>query len=270
MLLALGSFILSFGLNAFVIPNHLAEGGLTGISVLLHYVSGLPLGLIYFIANLPLLLAGYLAFGRGFTLRTLAGIAVLSAALVLTRNFAYPMRDLLLASIYGGTAIGFGLGLIFRSEGSSGGVDIIAKYLKERRGVPMGDTYLAVDIFVLGVAALLLGADTALYSLIITFLAGRVVDYVQEGPRRAKAALIVTDRPDEIAGVITQRFERGATFLRGEGAYTGTAKKVVFSVLNRSELARLKEAVWEIDPRAFVIISDITEVLGEGFYPRPR
>ncbi|MCL5677022.1 MAG: YitT family protein, partial [Firmicutes bacterium] len=223
--LLLGSFVLAFGLNAFVVANGLAEGGLTGVSILLHYLTGFPVGVLYPLVNIPLWLAGIHLFGRGFAAKTLVGVALLSLALTATRSLTFPMPDKLLASIYGGSFIGLGLGLIFRSGGSSGGVDIIAKYLKDRRGVPMGDTYLATDVLVLGVAALLLGANTALYSLIITFITGRVVDYVQEGPRRAKAAIIISDYPEMVARLITEEFDRGATFLDEQAAKRGAKRE---------------------------------------------
>lgn len=265
-LLTVGAVITAIGLNGFVIPNKLAEGGITGISILLHYYTGLPVGVIYFAVNVPLLAMGWRVFGRDFALHTLAGSALLSAALVLTRRLAFPMpQDLLLASIYGGTVIGLGIGLMFRSGGSSGGLDIVAKYLKDRFGISVGETFLTADIVILGLIGLSLGANTALYALIITFLVGRVVDAVQEGPNRAKAAIVISNKPDEVAGLILHRFNRGATILHGQGGFTGEDKRVVLVVLSRRELVQLKDAVRSLDPAAFIIIADIAEVLGEGF-----
>lgn len=263
--LTLGAFILAFGLNAFVIANRLTEGGVTGISVVLFYLTGVPVGALYFALNIPLLAWGWRLFGRGFAARTLAGIGLLSMALWLTRDVRFANPDLMLSSIYGGATVGLGLGLMFRSGGSSGGLDIIAKLLKEKHAISISESFLALDALILGGSALVIGSDKALYSLIVTFIAGRVVDFVQEGPRRAKAALVISDHPDEVAKLITTRLERGATVLQGTGAFTGADKRVVMTVLSRRELVRLKDEVRAIDPKAFVIIADIAEVLGEGF-----
>lgn len=260
-----GAVIGAVGLNGFIVTNHLAEGGVGGISILIHYFTAIPVGVLYAVLNIPLLILGWTQIGRAFTLKTVAGIALLSAALTLTAVVQFPMDDLLLASLYGGVVYGLGLGLMIRSGGSSGGFDIIAVFLKRRFGFSIGETFLVLDAIVLTAAGLLLGANTAMYALVITFITGRVVDYVQEGPNRAKAAFVITAESRKVADTIMGQFERGVTFLEGEGAYTGTQRQVLMTVLNRRELTQLKDLVHEIDPGAFVIISDVAEVLGEGF-----
>lgn len=264
-MLVAGALIFSVGLNGLVIANGLVEGGLTGISVIIHYFSGWPVGALYLVLNVPLLILGYSSLGGRFTLRTLMGAGLVTVALTLTHRLAFPMSDLLLASLYGGVVNGVGLGLMFRAGGSSGGLDVLAQHLRHHRGITVAETYLVADAIVLAGAALLLGANTALYALIVTFLGGRVADMIQEGPNRAKAALIITERAEALTGYITQIMERSATLFDVRGAFTGRERPLVMTVLSRRELARLKQKVRELDPTAFMVVADATEVVGEGF-----
>lgn len=260
-----GAAIFSLGLNGLVVANGLAEGGLAGISVIVHYFTGWPVGVLYLLLNVPLLALGYVSLGGRFTLRTLVGAGLVAGALILTRSVRFPMDDLLLASLYGGVINGTGLGLMFRAGGSSGGLDILAQHLRHHRGLTVAETYLVADGIVLAAAGLLLGADTALYALIVTFVGGRVADLIQEGPNRAKAVLIITDRVESLTHYVTSVLERGATVFDVRGAYTGRPRGLVMTVLSRRELARLKQQVRQLDPGAFMVVQDATEVIGEGF-----
>lgn len=265
LMLVAGAALSAVAMNGFIVANHLAEGGLAGVSILVHYFSGLPVGALYAVLNIPLLALGWWQLGHRFVLKTVAGIGLMSLALLLTQSVQFVMDDLLLASLYGAVLYGAGIGLMIRSGGSSGGFDIIAIWLKNRYGFSIGETFLALDAMVLAAAGFLLGPGTAMYALLITFIGGRVIDYVQEGPNRAKAAFIITDESRAAADMIMRKFQRGVTFLQGKGGYTGRDRQVLMTVLSRRELAQIKELVHEIDPNAFVIISDVAEVLGEGF-----
>ena len=260
-----GAVIFALGLNGLVVANGLAEGGLSGISVIVHYFTGWPVGVLYLLLNIPLLVLGYLSLGGRFTMRTLVGAGLVTGALILTRSVRFPMNDLLLASLYAGVINGTGLGLMFRAGGSSGGLDILAQHLRHHHGLTVAETYLVADGIVLAAAGLLLGADTALYALIVTFVGGRVADFIQEGPNRAKAVLIITDRVQPLTQYVTSVLERGATVFDVRGAYTGRPRGLVMTVLSRRELARLKQEVRRLDPRAFMVVQDATEVIGEGF-----
>ncbi|WP_460040063.1 YitT family protein [Thermaerobacter litoralis] len=264
-LFAAGALLFSLGINGFLVPARLGEGGLSGVSLLLHYATGLPVSLLYLLLNLPLFAFGWRAIGRRFILRTGLATLLVSLALRLTEGVAFRVDEPLLASLYGGAFIGTGIGLLFRAGASSGGIDIVARFLKERYGIGIAETFLVFDSLVLAAFALTLGADTALYSILVTFLGGRIADVVQEGPLRAKSAWIVTNRPREVAQAVNTRLGRGATLLRATGAWTGEERAVVLVVLNRRELARLKQLIREIDPQAFVAVTDAAEVMGEGF-----
>lgn len=263
--LVIGAMITALGVNGVLLANRLAEGGITGLSLLLHYITGVGAGPLYFVLNAPVIAFGWRFVGRRFILRTLLGVVVLSLFLYLTRRFRYPLDDLMLASLYAGGVIGLGLGLMFRSGGSSGGMDVVAQYLRQRHGISIASTFLLTDVVILGGIWLALGSQTALYSLIVTFIGGRVIDYVQEGPRRAKIAYVLTAQPDRVREMILTDLQRGVTVIPGRGGYSGTPREVLLVVLRRGELGRLKSSIAAIDPEAFVIIGEVAEVLGEGF-----
>ncbi|NPV71955.1 MAG: YitT family protein [Firmicutes bacterium] len=263
--LAAGATILAVGTNGFVVPNDLGQGGIAGLCVVAYRFTGIPVAFLYGAVNIPILVFGYYKLGRRFCEKTLIGAGLFTAALYLTQQVQFKMDDLLLASLYGGAIGGFGSGLMLRVGGTSGGMDILAFYLKRHHGISLTATYTIADVAILSIVGLTMGANTALYALIITFLGGKVAEYIQEGLSRAKAAIIISDRAEEIAGVIMGDLSRGVTYLSGWGAYTSTEKKVILAALNIREISRLKRVIQQVDPRAFVIVTDVAEVLGEGF-----
>ena len=263
--LTAGAVILAVGTNGFIVPNGLGQGGIAGLCVVVHRFTGVPLAFLYGAINIPILVFGYWKLGRRFCEKTLVGAGLFTAALYLTSRVQFKMDDLLLASLYGAAVSGLGSGLMFRAGGTSGGMDIIAYYLKRRHGVSLAASYTIADIVILSVVGLAMGANTALYALIITFMSSRIAEYVQEGLLRAKAVIIISDLSEEIARVILDDFSRGVTYLSGWGAYTSTEKRVILTALHVREVGRLKRTIQQIDPRAFVIVTDVAEVLGEGF-----
>ena len=263
--LGAGALILAAGTNGFVVPNSLGQGGITGLCVIAHRFAGIPVAYLYAAVNIPILVFGHVKLGRRFCEKTVLGVVLFTAALYLTQGIRFQMDDLLLAALYGGAIGGLGSGLMLRAGGSSGGMDILAFYLKRAYGVSMAATYTVADMAILAIVGLTMGANTALYALIITFLGGKVAEYVQEGLSRAKAAIIVSDHPEEIATAIMDGLERGVTYLSGRGGYTSDEKMVILAAVNAREVGRLKRLIKQVDPRAFVIVTDVAEVLGEGF-----
>lgn len=265
----LGSLVFALSLNYFIIANQLAEGGVTGVSLIIHYLTGFPVGLAILGLNIPIFALGWRELGRTFAFRTVLGVAAVSVFVDVTvpllKLFQPPPSDLLLVALFGGAASGLGLGLIFRAGGSTGGVDIVAQIAHHRYGVSIGRVMFTFDAVVLTAFGLLFNRNAALYSLVAMFVASRVIDSVQEGAYTAKAVTIISDNPQPIVRRITSELERGVTLLKGEGGFTGSPKEVLYCVVNRNEMARLKTIVHSEDPRAFVIVSDAREVLGEGF-----
>ncbi|MCL6625964.1 YitT family protein [Alicyclobacillus shizuokensis] len=260
-----GSLIYSLGLNAFLVANHLAEGGFVGISLLLFYKLHWPVGLTFFIINIPLLFLGARIFGVGFIVKTAVGVGAVSLFTSLTSQLKVPTHDPLLAALYAGVVTGLGLGLIFRSGATTGGSDIIARLVRHRYGIAMGRVLFAIDLCVIGLVVIEVGREVAMYSLVALFVASRVIDFVIEGVKTGKALTIISDRNREIASAIHERLERGTTILKATGGYTGQDRPVVYCVVPREEVTRVQQIVTETDPRAFVVINDVHEVLGEGF-----
>lgn len=269
--IAAGAVIAALGLNLFYVPSRLMEGGLTGIALLSHYLWGLPIGLVYAALNVPLLYATWRVWGREGLIKTIWGTLALSGAIEATRSLAFNSPDIWLSALYGAVLAGLGLGIIFRAGGTTGGTDIVARLVWRHFGIEMGRTLFALDLLVLGLSGLLFGHLIMLYSLAATFIATRVIDVVQEGLYAAKALTIISDRPREIAAALMERLERGVTIYPAVGAYTGLHREVIYCVITRAEVSRAKALVYELDPRAFMVVTDAHEVMGEGFQsPPPR
>jgi uncharacterized membrane-anchored protein YitT (DUF2179 family) len=260
-----GSAIMGFGVNYFNIANHLAEGGITGITILLKYIFNWDPGVVNLILNIPLLILGWKVLGRISLLYTIIGTLCLSLFLSLFTHFRLPLHDSLLASLYAGVCVGIGLGIIFRAGGTTGGTDIIARVLNKYKGWSIGRTLFLADALVIAISLIYLDLPSAMYTLVAVFIGARVIDFAQEGAYAAKAVMIISQSNPDIATKIINEMERGATLLTGKGGYTGESKEVLYCVVGRTEIIRLKALVHEVDPFAFVIVNDVHEVLGEGF-----
>jgi uncharacterized membrane-anchored protein YitT (DUF2179 family) len=266
-----GALLQAIGLRLFLVPANLASGGISGISQLIHHYTGWPIGLMVFIGNLPLFLLGWRWLGgRRFVMRTIVAVAVYSifTDLLLLLPF-FPKNgitdDLVLNSLYGAVVIGIGYGLVYRAQGTSGGSDILARILNRWRGIPMTQSYLMTDTLVILAAGFVFGWQRALYAIIVLYVSGLVVDSTLEGASTVRTALIVTDQTEAVAGRILAEMERGVTILNGAGAYTGMARPVLYCVVTRSEVQQLKTIIQEMDPKAFMVIGQAHEAVGEGF-----
>ncbi|WP_091838749.1 YitT family protein [Marininema halotolerans] len=267
----IGSFIFSLGVNYFAIANKLAEGGFTGIALILYYLFQLPPGPVILALNIPLFLVGYKVFGKRTFLLTIYGTTMVSICLSLTQNWGEPIpNDPLLAALYTGVLVGGGLGIIFRVGGTTGGVDIIARLGNKYLGWSIGRTMFLFDLAVIGASYFFIGREKAMYTVVAVFIGARVVDFVVEGLDSRKAVTIISNSAVSISDKITTEMERGVTLLKGRGGYTGTDKEVLYIVISLPELSRMKQLVHNIDPDAFVVVHDVRDVLGEGFtFDRP-
>jgi uncharacterized membrane-anchored protein YitT (DUF2179 family) len=257
------------GIDLFLVPNRIVSGGITGIATILHLTVGTPVGLVVLALNIPLFIAGMRwAGGLRFAARTLYATIIMS---VLTDVFAplvanlQPITQPLLFTLYGGLVDGLGMGLVFRAQGTTGGTDIVARIVHRFRGLPFGQTMLVINGTVLFAAALIFGIEPALYALIVTFVASRVVDVVQGESAYGRAAIIISAKADDIRSAIFADLQRGVTMLTGRGGYTEAGMDVLYCVVSRGEVTGLKRLVSALDPKAFVVISEASEVLGEGF-----
>ena len=214
--------------------------------------------------NIPLFLASFKILGLRFGAKTIFGAATLSLMVDLLNEWAFPLTsDPILACVYGGVISGIGLGITFRFGGSTGGTDMAAQILARYFPISVGQALLVVDGFVIILAGLVFGPELALYALVSVFISTKTIDIVQEGQSYAKAAFIIANDPHTIGNIIMESLGRGATLIQAKGMFTGLGRDMLFVIVSRSEIAKLKQIVSEIDQRAFVVIADVSEVLGK-------
>ena len=265
LIITVGCFFYAVSINYFFISNHLAEGGVAGICLILFYLFKLPVGIMYFVINIPLLIMGWKLVGRDFLFKTLYGTSCLSFLITLTETWKGPSNDIMLGSIYGGVLIGIGLGLIFMVNGSTGGTDVVARILNRYFDIPLGRTMLILDVVILGIAAIFFGKEIVMYTLISMTIVSKAIDYFQDCYTKAKGITIISSKSEEIKERIMNETGRGTTIIKGEGGFTGNEIDLLFCVVSKFEVTKVKTIVKETDSFAFLTISDVSEVLGEGF-----
>ena len=263
-LIIAGAALSSVGLELFLIPNDIVDGGVVGISIMSSYLTRLPLGIFTFCLNLPFLFMGYKQIGRTFVFSTLFAIICLSVGVSLLHPIPGLTKDIFLAAIFGGIINGAGVGTIIRAGGSLDGTEMVAIILDKKSAFSIGEIVMFFNVFILGAAGFLYGWDRAMYSLVAYFIAFKVIDVVVEGIDESKAAMIVSDRYAEIASALTDRLGRGVTLLKGQGGYSGIDTTVVYVVVSRLELAKLKQIVLDFDRDALITIGNV-EVAGKKY-----
>ncbi|MFP5212139.1 MAG: YitT family protein [Acidobacteriota bacterium] len=264
LLITAGNTLFVVGLNAVLVPQGLLGGGVIGIALILHYLfSGVNTGLFYFWLNLPLILLGWFSVSRRFVLYTAYGMSSFSIITGLLNPKPVTVGEPLLAAILAGILCGAGAGITLRSQGSAGGLDILSVYLNKKLGLRMGTTAFLVNAAILAAGAYFFGLDRSLYSLLFVFTTGKVMDSVLTGFNQRKSVLIVSECHEAIARQIMTRLHRGVTYLEGEGGYSGRAKRVILSIITLTELSKMKELVFDIDPDAFMVVNDTLEVIGK-------
>jgi len=281
VLIVIAAFLQALSLRLFFVPAQLASGGVSGISQLINHFTGWPIGLMILVGNIPLFALGWRFLGGyRFAMRTATAILAYSLLtdLILKTSLFTPdgagtaliddlQGDIFLSALYGAIVSGIGFGLVYRARGSSGGSDILARILNDWRGIPMTQSYLIVDTAVILGAGFVFGWKEALYAMIALYVSGLVAETTLEGGGTVRTAMIVTGKPDEVSARILEQLIRGVTVLEGTGAYTRTDRPVLYCVITRAEVSRLKAIVQEVDPRAFMVIGYAHEALGEGFRP---
>ncbi len=258
----IGSILAAVGLEVFLVPNQIIDGGVIGISIMASHLTGWPLGLFIFVLNFPFIYLGYMQIGKNFAISTLFALTSLSIWVSVLLPIPGFTNDVFLAAIFGGIILGIGVGLIIRYGGSLDGTEIVAIILDKRTGFSVGEIIMFFNIFIIGSAGLVFSWDKAMYSLIAYFVAYKLIDITIEGLDESKGVMIVSDHPHEIAEVLMARLGRGVTILHGQGAYTGESKQVLYSVITRLEIAKLKTIIQEIDENAFVTINEVHDVMG--------
>jgi uncharacterized membrane-anchored protein YitT (DUF2179 family) len=265
LLITIGAVLVGVALEIFLVNNSIIDGGITGISIMTSYLSGVPIGIFLFILNLPFLILGYKTIGKTFALSTLLGVGVLSISTTLLHPVKPFTDDIFLAAVFGGIFLGAGTGIVIRAGGSLDGTEIVAILLNRKSPFSVGQMVMFINFFILSSAGFVYSWDRAMFSMIAYYIAFKVIDLTIEGFDESKSCWIISEQHKEIGDAITARLGRGVTYLHGEGGYTGDQKKVIFCVINRLEEAKLKTIVGELDPGAFLAVGNIHDVKGGRF-----
>lgn len=265
--IVLGNFLCSLAINIFFVPNGLLSGGVGGISIMLNYLTGFPIGVAVFLINIPISLLGFAKLDRKFIFYAFISMFVFSTWLEITKSFAslLVVDDLLLAAVFGSIFNGLGMGLMFRNGVCQGGFDVIAAIFKKELNVNIGTGLMLFNTVIISLSSVLFDVKLAMYTLISMYLGYQILDKVQTGINIRKNIIIVSDKSDELAHEIMVTLGRGVTFLRGEGGYTSRDKRIIYCIVTSREIAKIKEIVEKIDKNAFFTINDIVEVKGSGF-----
>jgi uncharacterized membrane-anchored protein YitT (DUF2179 family) len=271
-LIVIGAFILAAGFVFFITPYKLVPGGVFGVGIVLYHLLGIPVGLTGLAFNIPLTIVGIKLLGPRFGVKTVVGFVLTSVFIdgltYLIGDMALVEDDALLSSIFGGVLIGFGLGLIFKAKASSGGTAILSQIVAKYTRMPLGQTLIIIDSIIVLLGLVAFGDwKIPLYSWIVIFITGKVIDITMEGMSYEKTIFIISDKYEEIRHKIIHDIRRGGTYIEGKGMYNNTDKKIIFVNVTRRELSILTEFVHEVDPKAFLTVIEASEILGEGFKP---
>lgn len=262
VMITIGAFITAAALETFLLPNNIIDGGVIGISMMVHYITKWNLGLLIFCINIPFILIAFKKMGYKFIINTLFATIMLSIATNVFSGF-HVTEDLILSAIFGGIILGFGVGLILRNNASLDGTEmlsiILAKLLKF---ISVGELLMCINLFIYVGAGFLLGWDRALYSIITYYIASKVIDAVLEGLDKSKSVRIVSENYREIGSAIMKELDTSVTYMRTLGGYSRQEKILTYCVVNKFEIAKLKDVVHSLDPKAFIVTEDVHEVEG--------
>ena len=270
LLIFVGSVLCAVAVKGVLIPKEFLAGGMTGMSLLIHYViPGLPVGLIYFLLNIPLFVVGWLFVGRRFFFYSVAGVIIYSAVIF----WPYPVftiEDMILNALTAGIITGVGSGIILKSLGSAGGLDILTVILFKKFSIRPGMFVLAFNSVLMVLALMRIPVEMVLYTLIYLYVSTHFMNFVLIGLSQRKAIMIISPKWEEISQEIMNRLQRGVTVVHGQGGYTGTDVYILYSVITFTELSRFKEMIRKVDPGAFVVVTDTLEVMGKRIGNQPH
>lgn len=267
--LTAGALLVSLSVAMFLFPNKVISAGVTGIAMIFEILFNWPTGTVNLFLNIPLLVAG-IKWGGGFRVffRTIYAVVVMSFGIDLFLAIVPPVTgDPFVYCLFGGLLDGIGIGLVLRAQGTTGGTDIIAQLLYRYQRISFASVFLFSNTIILLLAIPIVGLVPVLYALVVNFISSRVLDTVQEGLGYARAVFVVTEKIGEIKKAILSELSRGMTLFEGVGGFSGTPKPVLYVVVSRSQISKLKRIIADIDDEAFVVVSEAHEVLGEGFRP---
>jgi uncharacterized membrane-anchored protein YitT (DUF2179 family) len=265
-LILIGAFLFAVGVNYFTIPNTLSEGGILGITIITHYLFHWSPGVVNLVLNAALLVIGYKYFEKRTMVYTIISIAASSGFLFLTEDIGKQLtEDTFLAAIFAGLLVGVGLGLIFRTGGTSGGSTILARLTNQWLGWSIGKGMLIFDIVVVVGSVFIIGVEKTLYTLLVVFIGAKAIDFIVEGLDEKVAVLIISHSPEMVLDNIMSKMSRGITVLEGRGGFSGQNKDVLYLVINKQEIVQLKSVINSIDKNAYVTLHNVHEMIGKGY-----
>ncbi|NMM54297.1 YitT family protein [Paenibacillus aquistagni] len=264
-MILLGAFLMSLSFNLFMLPNKIASGGISGLSIILQETLGWNPAISQYAFNIPLFILGVTLLGKQYGIRTFVGSIALPTFVYLTSKLPAATDNHLLAAIFGGILLGLGLGIVFRGRGSTGGNAITAQLVHVFIGISLPLSVAICDGVIILLAGIFLSFEGAMYALIALFVMTKTIDVVQMGFGYTKLAYIISDKTEEVMEAVLHDLDRGLTKLHAEGGYTGDSRTVLMVVVGQTEIVKLKTLVKTVDPHAFMIINETNEVLGEGF-----
>lgn len=269
-LLSFGSTLCAVCINGILIPQHFFGAGFTGLALVMHYLApSLPVAMLYFILNIPVFCLGWIYVGRRFFFYSIAGMFIFTCAMLFI-HFDVPVHDKILSAILGGIITGVGAGVILKSLGSSGGLDILSVMLLKLFSIRIGTTILAFNSIVLAAGAILFSLEGALYTLIFIYVSSYMINLVVSGLSKRKAAFIISNQWRRISDEIIAKIGRTVTIIGGRGGYTGSERQLLYVVISFSELSRLKQLIRGVDPDVFMVVSDTLEVMGQRIGNQPH
>ena len=267
LVITTGCALAGFSLSCFLASNDIIAGGVSGLATIINHFMNIPIGIMIILINVPIFVCGIIKFGKSLGVATLYATITLSVFTDLFSTIGTLTNDMLLSSVFGGLIAGIGYGMVFYSNATTGGVDIIANIIRSKyRHLPIGKIILVVDLIIIIFAMYVYkNINIGLYSIISLWLTAYILDMLLEGFNFAKLVLIISDNYSEIANLINTELDRGATFLNGQGTYTNNEKKVIMCTIKEKEIPMLKDIIKSVDVNSFVLITDAREVLGNGF-----
>lgn len=265
IIVTIACIIIAFNINYFYLGNKLAQGGISGLSLILYYLTDMDISYIYLALNIPLIIVAYIFIGKEFVFKTLFATIMLTIFLKIFGSFRGPIDDILMASIFGGGINGIAIGIIFFAGGSSGGTDIIAKIINKHYGIAIGKILLIIDFIILSMVAFIFGKVIFMYTLISLLVSAKMIDIIQEGIYSAKGVIIISNKVEELRKKIMEDTGRGLTLINAKGAYTQKEVGMLYCIVGKYQLMKVKNIVKEIDPTAFMIVNQVHEVIGKGF-----
>ncbi|MCR8657047.1 YitT family protein [Paenibacillus endoradicis] len=263
--ITIGAILMGVALEKFLVPYNIIDGGIAGISIMVSHLTSLPLSILLFVLNIPFLIIGYKQLGKGFAFSTLYGIAIMSLTTAMLHNSVPFPDDKLLAVLFGGMVLGMGVGLVIRYGGCLDGVEVISILISKKLKISVGNIIMVFNVVIFIIAGFVFEWSSAMYSMVTYYIAIKVIDIVVEGLNESKSVMIISNKYDEISQLIVDRLGRTTTLLHASGGYSGQDTKVIYCVVSRIELSKLKSIVQAADSNAFMAVESVADVVGGSF-----